>query len=159
MKDVKKLMRPQDVHCVVSRGAHRAACYDFFGKKKWTALARCDGAYGPGEDRVGGDTPLGTYVIGTLYRQEPGTALHDTYGHRCYDLVELEGQEAKHGRAGISWHGGRDASPGRPPAAWHDLAVTLGCVRGDDDEMRTTIDRTYDFVTKAGGRVYVTVVE
>ena len=77
------------------------------------------------------------------------------YGWYSLDLVELENQEAKHGRAGIMIHGGGSACGW--PGAWaptQALMPTYGCVRAKNIDLRDKI------VPLAGkGTIFVSVLQ
>ena len=63
-----------------------------------------------------------------------------SYGWYSLDMVELENQEAKHGRAGIMVHGGASACGW--PGAWapnQQLFPTYGCVRAKNIDLRDKI--------------------
>jgi GH24 family phage-related lysozyme (muramidase) len=114
-----------DTHLIVDDLREVARAFDFEGKELWRlpALAR-----GQGGDTVwsqrGSDTPPGLYKVGTIYRDwetaggdKAGySADRQSYGWYSLDLIELEGQEVRYGRAGIMIHGGGSAC-GWPGAA------------------------------------------
>jgi hypothetical protein len=59
------------------------------------------------------------------------------YGWISFDLVELENQEAKVGRAGVMMHGGGTGCGW--PGAWapmQELRTTQGCVRMHNIDLR-----------------------
>ena len=136
--------RPQDFgfkvgdsHIIVNDITERARAFAFGGQELWNipCLAR-----GQGSDYdwagAGTDTPPGLYKIGAIYRDyeiDPAPQYNRTalaYGWFSFDLEELEGQEARYGRAGIMIHGGGSACGW--PGAWapeQPLVPTLGCVR------------------------------
>ena len=108
--------RPGDSHLIVNDITERAKAFSFSGQLLWEipCLAR-----GQGSDYdwagVGTDTPPGLYKIGAIYRDyeiDPVPVYSRNvmaYGWYSFDLVELEGQEQRHGRAGIMIHGGGSA--------------------------------------------------
>lgn len=162
--------RPQDFgfkqgdsHIVVNDISETAKAYDFSGKLLWEipALAR-----GQGSDfefkLTQTDTPPGLYKIGTVYKDYEKVGANPAYdrtlmayGWYSFDLVELENQEAKYGRAGIMIHGGGSACGW--PGAWaanQPLHSTHGCIRTKNIDLR---DRILP-LTKTG-TVYVSVYQ
>jgi hypothetical protein len=137
--------KPGDHHIVVNDHSETATAFAFDGTLVWRlpALAR-----GQGSDfefklqRT--DTPPGLYRIGQAYRDfervGASPAFDRTlmaYGWFSFDLVELEGQEARYGRAGIMIHGGGSACGW--PGAWapiQPLHSTHGCVRMHNQHLR-----------------------
>lgn len=126
-----------DTHIIVNDISEKATAYSFDGTKLWevNCLAR-----GQGSDLeyryTNTDTPPGLYKIGQIYNDyalNPNPSYDRTlmaYGWVSFDMVELENQEAKHGRAGIMLHGGGSANGW--PGAWaprQPLCTTHGCVR------------------------------
>ncbi len=107
------------------------------------------------------DTPPGLYKLGTVYpdyEQNPNPACSDTamsYGWYSFDLVELEQQEIKVGRAGIMLHGGGSGCGW--PGAWapnQPLLPTLGCIRLHNVDLRDKVLPLYK-----QGTVYVGVFQ
>lgn len=161
--------RPQDFefgttdsHLVVNDISETVKAYSFNGRLLWEVpcLAR-----GQGPDTsyrgVGEDTPPGLYKIGQIYRdydldhqpQYNRTAI--AYGWFSFDLIDLEGQESKLGRAGIMIHGGGSACGW--PGAWaplQPLFPTLGCVRMHNVHLRDLL-----LPLALSGRVYVSVYQ
>jgi hypothetical protein len=77
------------------------------------------------------------------------------YGWYSFDLVELEGQEAKYGRGGIMIHGGGSACGW--PGAWapmQRLFSTHGCVRMHNQHLK---DHLLPLTKK--GTVFVSVYQ
>jgi len=151
-----------DHHLVVNDEAETCKCFTSFGVMLWEvpALAR-----GQGGDRewtlYATDTPPGLYKIGAIYRDYERnsaptySADRASYGWYSFDLEELEGQEVRHGRAGIMIHGG-GTSLGWP-GAWaprQRLVPTLGCVRMHNADLR---DKVLPLAAK--GIVYVSVFQ
>jgi hypothetical protein len=134
-----------DTHLIVNDIIETAKAYDFNGKLLWEvpALAR-----GQGGDYVfsetGSDTVPGLYKLGTLYNDYERCGDNPqfdrtlrSYGWMSFDLVELEGQEARYGRAGLMIHGGGTLCGW--PGAWEPfqpLYSTLGCVRMHNKDLR-----------------------
>lgn len=155
--------RAGDHHLIVNDITEKAKAFTFDGKLLWElpALAR-----GQGSDfefkLTATDTPPGLYRIGTVYKdyERVGLAPHYdrtlmAYGWYSFDLVELESQEAKYGRAGIMIHGGGSACGW--PQAWspmQKLFSTHGCVRMHNQHLR---DKLLP-LTKSG-TVYVSVYQ
>lgn len=96
---------------------------------KWDIPALGYGANGPGWHWMGGDTPPGRYRLGTIYTISEEEK--HIFGDFCIDLIDLEGQEANFGRAGISIHAGRTL-----------YTPTMGCVRVEDEGLRKIVDAT-----------------
>jgi hypothetical protein len=126
-----------DSYLLVNDRDQDMEAYDHSGKFLWKVpcLARGQGADTEWR-HTGTDTPPGLYKLGTVYRDweknpnPPRDATLQAYGWYSYDMVELEGQEQKLGRAGIMLHGGGTGCGW--PGAWaprQTLLPTLGCVR------------------------------
>jgi hypothetical protein len=147
--------RPQDFgfkagdsHLIVNDASERMKAFSFEGKLLWEVdcLAR-----GQGSDLewkvTNSDTPPGLYKIGTVYRDYEKAGDKPAYdrslmsfGWYSLDLVELENQEAKYGRAGIMLHGGGSACGW--PGAWapkQPLFSTYGCVRCHNIDLRDKV--------------------
>lgn len=134
-----------DHHIVVNDISETAKAFAFDGRLLWElpALAR-----GQGSDYefklLHTDTPPGLYRIGQIYRdyEQVGAspAFNRTlrsFGWYSFDLVELEGQESRYGRASIMIHGGGSACGW--PGAWapmQPLHATHGCVRMHNIHLR-----------------------
>lgn len=103
-------------------------------KPRWICPARGYGVNGPGWWMPGGDTPPGRYRCGDIHRIPPDDPQSEAFGYYAVDLIELENQEAKHGRAGIMIHGGGSGLPD-PLAATQGWQVTHGCVRVQNQHM------------------------
>jgi hypothetical protein len=137
-----------DYHLVVNDVSETMKAYDFSGKLLWEipCLAR-----GQGSDSEftlqKTDTPPGLYKIGSIYRDYDRVGANPSYdrtlmayGWYSFDLVELENQEAKYGRAGIMIHGGGSAAGW--PGAWapkQPLFPTHGCCRTHNIDARDKI--------------------
>jgi hypothetical protein len=147
--------RPQDFgfkagdsHLIVNDASERMKAFSFEGKLLWEVdcLAR-----GQGSDLewkvTNSDTPPGLYKVGTVYRDYEKVGdkpAYDrtlmSYGWYSLDLIELENQEAKYGRAGIMLHGGGSACGW--PGAWapkQTLFSTYGCVRCHNIDLRDKV--------------------
>jgi GH24 family phage-related lysozyme (muramidase) len=140
--------KPGDTHLIVNDHTEKMDAYNSSGNRMWqiSCLAR-----GQGSDYVWSetntDTPPGLYKIGQIYndiaRVGPNPSWDRTlaaYGWLFFDMVELEGQERRYGRAGIGLHGGGTALGW--PAAWapyQGLVPTLGCLRIHNIELRDKI--------------------
>lgn len=152
-----------DTHLIVNDVSETMKAFDFSGKLLWEipCLAR-----GQGSDYefklTATDTPPGLYVIGEIYKdyERVGeTPAYDrtlmAYGWYSFDLVELENQEAKYGRAGIMIHGGGSACGW--PGAWkskQSLFSTHGCCRVHNIDLR---DKILPLTKK--GKVFVSVYQ
>ena len=162
--------RPQDFgfkkgdsHIIVNDVVETAKAYSFEGKLLWEvpALAR-----GQGTDYefkfTNTDTPPGLYKLGTIYRDFERVGTNPSYdrtlmsfGWYSFDMVELENQEAKYGRAGIMIHGGGSACGW--PGAWKSkqpLYSTHGCVRMHNIDLK---DKLLPLTNT--GTVYVSVYQ
>jgi len=153
-----------DFHLIVNDISETVKAYSHDGKLLWevACLAR-----GQGSDYeykfTNTDTPPGLYKIGTVYRDYDAVGPNPTYdrtlmsyGWYSFDLVELENQEAKHGRAGIMIHGGGSANGW--PGAWapmQPLCTTYGCVRMHNAHLR---DKLIPLCT-GNNTVYVSVYQ
>ena len=126
-------VQPGDTYLLVNDRDEDMEAYDHTGQFLWKVpcLAR-----GQGSDtdwtQNSTDTPRGLYRLGQLYADyelNPNPPCSDTamgYGWYSFDMEELEGQEAGHGRAGImlmvvdrpaaGLGPGRHSSPCTPPS-------------------------------------------
>lgn len=160
--------RPQDFgfgigdhHVVVNDVSETAKAFAADGRLLWElpALARGQGSDFEFKLRQT-DTPPGLYKIGAIYRDiervGPDPAYDRTlmaYGWLSFDLIELENQEVKYGRAGIMIHGGGSACGW--PGAWapmQPLFATHGCIRMHNQHL---LDRLLPLTRS--GTVYVSV--
>ena len=137
-----------DSHILVNDINETARAFSFEGKPLWTIPCLARGQGSDNEYRFRStDTPPGLYRIGEIYKdyeRAGSTPAFDrtllAYGWYSFDLVELENQEAKHGRAGIMIHGGGSACGW--PGAWapkQSLFPTLGCVRLHNIDLRDKV--------------------
>jgi hypothetical protein len=137
-----------DSHLIVNDAFERMKAFSFEGKLLWEVdcLARGQGSDFEWKLR-NTDTPPGLYKVGTIYRDyeiNGDKPRYDrtlmAYGWYSLDLIELENQEAKYGRAGIMIHGG--GSGNGWPGAWapkQSLLPTHGCVRLHNIDLRDKI--------------------
>lgn len=152
--------KENDHHLIVNDRTEKIKAYNAKGELLWErpCLAR-----GQGSDfefklqRT--DTPPGLYKIGQIYRDyERGNVYSRTnlsYGWYSFDLIELENQESRYGRAGIMIHGGGSACGW--PGAWEPyqtLYPTHGCVRMHNKDLK---DLLLPLTNK--GTVYVSVYQ
>jgi hypothetical protein len=128
-------MKQGDYNFVVSAISKTGQMFNHLGVKQFLIPALADGQH-PNWRTHGGDTPPGLYKIGEIFDDRVGNTIpdynptHASFGPITYDMVDLEGNENKNGRAGICIHGG--GSNLGWPAAWDDyqsLLPTYGCVR------------------------------
>lgn len=137
-----------DSHVLINDINETARAFSFDGKLLWTIPALARGQGSDFEYRFRNtDTPPGLYRVGEIYKdyEKAGSspAFNQTlmsYGWYSFDLVELENQEAKHGRAGIMIHGGGSACGW--PGAWapqQKLFPTHGCVRLHNVDLREKV--------------------
>ena len=152
-----------DCHLIVNDATETVKAFNFEGKSLWElpCLAR-----GQGSDYeyklTNTDTPPGLYKIGATYSDYDRVGAKPSYdrtlmsyGWYSFDLIELENQEGKYGRAGIMVHGGGSACGW--PGAWEPLQKlysTFGCVRMHNQHLR---DKLLP-LTKTG-TVYVSVYQ
>lgn len=152
-----------DSHIVVNDISETAKAYSFDGKLLWEVPALARGQGSDIEFRlVRTDTPPGLYKIGQIYKDYERVGANPAYdrtlaayGWYSFDMVELENQESKYGRAGIMLHGG--GSNAGWSAAWapnQPLFATHGCVRLRNIDLR---DKVLP-LTKTG-TVYISVFQ
>ena len=152
-----------DHHLIVNDITETVKAFDFGGKLLWELPALARGQGSDFEYKLARtDTPPGLYRIGAIYRDYDRVGANPGYdrtlmafGWYSLDLVELENQEAKYGRAGIMIHGGGSACGW--PGAWapmQKLYATHGCVRMHNQHLR---DKLLP-LTKSG-TVYVSVYQ
>ena len=151
-----------DTHLIVNDITEKVKAYDFDGKLLWELPALARGQGSDFEFKLSNtDTPPGLYKIGTIYKdyEKDSTPSYSrdvmAFGWYSFDLVELENQEAKHGRAGIMIHGGGSACGW--PGAWapmQKLFSTHGCVRMHNQHLK---DHLLPLTKK--GTVYVSVFQ
>lgn len=152
-----------DTHLVVNDVSQRAKAYDFHGSLLWEVPCR---ARGQGADdrwqSTGEDTPPGLYKLGQVYddwgaygNNAPRTRTTLAYGWLSFDMIELERQEARYGRAGIMLHGGGTGCGW--PGAWsphQPLLPTFGCVRMHNIDLRDKVQPLFKT-----GTVFVSVYQ
>jgi hypothetical protein len=144
--------RPQDFgfkagdsHLVVNDASERMKAFSFEGRLLWEVDCLARGQGSDSEWKVtNSDTPPGLYKVGAVYRDYERVGDKPAYdrtlmsfGWYSLDLIELENQEAKYGRAGIMIHGGGSANGW--PGAWapkQELFPTHGCVRLHNIDLR-----------------------
>lgn len=151
-----------DHHLVVNDEAETATLFRGDGTlvKRMPALAR-----GQGKDSVWNqrfsDTPPGLYEVGQIYRdyEKPLAQVsirdREMFGWYSLDLVDLEGQERRHGRSGIMIHGGGSALG--YPGCWEPyqpLLPTLGCIRMRNIDLRDHLIPATD-----AGKLFVSVYQ
>jgi hypothetical protein len=162
--------RPQDFgfkkgdsHLIVNDLVETMKAFSFEGKLLWEIPCLARGQYSDFEWKMQkSDTPVGLYVIGTIYKDYERVGANPAYdrtlmgfGWYTFDMVELENQEAGNGRAGIALHGGASALGW--PGAWapkQKLVPTLGCCRAHNIDLRDKILP----LTKQG-KVYISVFQ
>lgn len=153
-----------DTHLVVNDEVQTMTAWAYGGVRlfKVPALARGQGRDNEW-DEPQTDTPPGLYRVGSVWRDydrlgENVPAIQPDlmpYGWYTLDLVELEAQERRHGRAGIAIHGGGSGLGW--PGCWQPhqaLLPTWGCVRVHNADLR---DRIVPLL-KAGS-IYVSVFQ
>jgi len=151
-------MKPGDTYLLINDRDEDAEAYDHTGKFLWKVpcLARGQGSNWRARNN---DTPPGLYKLGKVYadyEEDPSATYSDermAYGWFSFDMIELEGQARKVGRAGIMLHGGGSANGW--PGAWEPkqrLVFTHGCPRMHNIELRDRVLPLY-----RQGTVYVGV--
>jgi hypothetical protein len=162
--------RPQDFgfkkgdsHLIVNDAVETMKAFSFEGKLLWEISCLARGQYSDFEWKItNSDCPPGLYKIGAIYKDYDRVGdkpAYDrtlmAYGWYSFDMVELENQEAKYGRAGIMLHGGGSANGW--PGAWapkQPLVPTHGCCRAFNIDLRDKILP----LTKTG-TVYISVFQ
>jgi hypothetical protein len=162
--------RPQDFgfkkgdsHLIVNDIVETMKAFSFEGKLLWEVPCLARGRYADNEWKIQrSDCPPGVYVIGTIYRDyekagnnPPYDRTLMSYGWYSFDMIELENQEAKHGRAGIMLHGGSSALGW--PGAWapkQKLMPTYGCCRAHNIDLR---DKVLPLTKQ--GKVFISVFQ
>jgi len=150
-----------DSHLVVNDASETMKAFSFEGKLLWEIPCLARGQYSDFEWKIKkSDTPPGLYVVGTIYRDYEINGDNPrfdrtlmAYGWYSFDLIELEGQESRYGRAGIMIHGGGSANGW--PGAWapnQPLMPTWGCCRARNIDLR---DKILPLTSK--GKVFVSV--
>lgn len=144
--------KPGDSHLIVNDEAETVTGWTFHGQHLWTLPALARGQGGDREwNRANTDTPPGLYRSGTIYRDwerdrnPPCSRDALSYGWVSIDLIELEGQEQRVGRAGIMAHGGGSGLGW--PRAWaadQPLLPTLGCVRMRNGDLQRLVLPLHD---------------
>ena len=147
--------RPQDFgfksgdsHLIVNDANETMKAFSHEGKLLWEVPCLARGQYSDFEWKItNSDTPPGLYKIGTIYKDYEkvgGNPEYDrtlmAYGWYSFDLIDLEGQEAGIGRAGLMVHGGGSACGW--PGAWapnQPLFSTHGCIRCKNIDLRDKI--------------------
>lgn len=156
-------MKTGDSHIIVNDINETARAFGSDGQVLWEvkALARGQGRDSEYRHR-NTDTPPGLYKIGEIYKDYDRVGANAvftqtlmSYGWYTFDMVELEGQEERHGRAGICVHGGGSACGW--PGAWapkQTLFPTHGCVRMHNIDLR---DRVLPLTKQ--GTVFISVYQ
>jgi hypothetical protein len=152
-----------DFHLIVNDAIETMKGYAYGGKLLWEIPCLARGQYSDFEWKIqNSDCPPGLYKLGTIYRDYEKVGdkpAYDrtlmAYGWYSFDMIELENQEAKYGRAGIMIHGGASALGW--PGAWapnQTLFPTHGCIRCKNIDLRDKILP----LTKTG-TVYISVFQ
>lgn len=152
-----------DSHLIVNDALETMKAYAFGGKMLWEIPCLARGQFSDFEWKItNSDTPPGLYKVGTIYRDYEkvgNNPAYDrtlmSYGWYSLDLIELENQENKHGRAGIMLHGGGSACGW--PGAWapkQKLFPTHGCVRCHNADLRDKV-----MPLARTGTIYVSVFQ
>ena len=146
---VRPPLRPGDHHLIANDVNQVMTAWTHDGRRLWSIPCLCRGQ---GEDdewqSPNTDTPPGLYKVGSVWRDyerlgdHPATVPADLYPYGWFtlDLVEMEGQERRYGRAGIAIHGG--GSVLGPRGCWQpfqSLVTTHGCIRAHNADLRDKI--------------------
>ena len=147
--------RPQDFgfkkgdsHLIVNDAIETMKAFSFEGKLLWEIPCLARGQYSDFEWKIkNSDCPPGLYKLGVAYKDYERVGDNPAYdrtlmayGWYTFDMVELENQEIKYGRAGIALHGGGSANGW--PGAWaprQPLVPTHGCCRARNIDLRDKI--------------------
>jgi hypothetical protein len=152
-----------DLHLIVNDALETMKAFSFEGRLLWEIPCLARGQYSDFDWKTkNSDTPPGLYKIGAVYKDYERVGdkpAYDrtlmAYGWYSFDMVELENQEAKYGRAGIMLHGGGSANGW--PGAWmprQPLVPSHGCCRAFNVDLR---DKVLP-LTKAG-TVFISVFQ
>lgn len=135
-------MKPGDTYLLVNDNSNTVEAYDHENKLLWKKPCDAAGVNGRDWTRRNADTPPGLYKVGKIYRdyEKYGNMPSHTdelraYGWYSFDMIELENQEAKHGRAGIMLHGG-GGTWGNAWKPYQTLHLTNGCIRMRNADLR-----------------------
>lgn len=126
-----------DSHLVLSASSGACQVFSWGGVKRASFPVLLRGLHRDWR-RPGGDTPPGLYKLGQCWNdwEESGgsvarsTKTRLSYGWVTFDMIDLEGNEDRNGRAGLCAHGGGTALGW--PGAWkpyQELCHTHGCPR------------------------------
>ena len=140
--------KPGDSHLIVNDAVETMKAFSYEGKLLWEIPCLARGQYSDFEWKItNSDCPPGLYKLGTIYRDyeiNGDNPKYDrtlmAYGWYTFDMIELENQEAKYGRAGVALHGGGSANGW--PGAWapkQPLVPTHGCCRAFNIDLRDKI--------------------
>ena len=147
--------RPQDFgfkrgdsHLIVNDLVETMKAFSFEGKLLWEIPCLARGQYSDFEWKIkNSDTPPGVYLFGDVYKDYERVGdkpAYDrtlmSYGWYTFDMIDLEGQEKRHGRSGIACHGGGSANGW--PGAWapnQPLVPSHGCLRLKNIDLRDKI--------------------
>ncbi|MBW4551056.1 MAG: hypothetical protein KME35_08095 [Aphanocapsa sp. GSE-SYN-MK-11-07L] len=153
---------PPDTHLVANDATETIKGYAFGGQLLFEIPALCKGTGGDDWRFNSADTPPGLYKLGAIYNDIVKVGMNPefdrtlrSFGWISYDMIELESQEIKHGRAGIMLHGGGSGCGW--PGAWQPrqrLYATFGCVRCHNIDLRDKILPRYK-----QGTVYLSVYQ
>lgn len=155
-------LKPNDVHIIINdfetKFIGEAKCYNFSGKQIWKVPALCKGVEGPRWTVRNGDTPPGLYKAGLLVitQDNEPSQVWRSYGKYFIDLIEQYGQEERHGRAGIGWHGGGSAAVD-PQADYQQLLPTYGCVRSHNIHLADIVVPQLNKLNSMGASMWITV--
>lgn len=140
--------KENDSHLIVNDITETMKAFSQKGQLLWEIPCLARGQYSDYEWKIQrSDTPPGLYKLGTLYNDHAKYGAHPpydrtlaAYGWAFYDMIELEGQESRYGRAGIGLHGGGSGLGW--PGAWapkQPLLATHGCCRIHNQDLLSKI--------------------
>jgi GH24 family phage-related lysozyme (muramidase) len=146
---IRPPLQPGDHHLISNDVNETMTAWTHDGHKLWSIPCLCRGQGGEAEwQSPNTDTPPGLYKVGSVWRDyerlgdHPASVPADLYPYGWFtlDLVEMEGQERRYGRAGIAIHGG--GSVLGPSGCWQPfqpLVTTHGCIRAHNADLRDKI--------------------
>lgn len=137
--------KENDFHLIVNDLTEKIKAFNSKGVLLWERPCLARGQGSDFEFKLRNtDTPPGLYKLGQIYRDYDRVGANPSYdrtlmsyGWYSFDMIELENQEAKYGRAGIMIHGG--GSQCGWPKSWapkQPLFPTHGCVRMYNQDLR-----------------------
>lgn len=158
---LKPKIKPGDYHIIVNdweeRFESQMRIFNSLGKLIHTRPCLAKGQM-PNYRQYSGDTPPGLYYLSHLVITAPSepARIWNAYGKYFFDMVGMEQNEEKYGRAGVGLHGGGSGAVD-PLAPYQQLMPTLGCVRAYNADLEKIIYPMWLETQKIGARIYMTV--